>query len=51
MVTPASRATRSASAGVTARFPVATFWIESYSYRRAFASGPQAFGFMERPSR
>jgi hypothetical protein len=28
---PANRATRSASAGVTARLPVATFWIESYS--------------------
>lgn len=42
MVTPANRATRSASAGVTARLPVATFWIESHSYRRAFASGPQA---------
>ena len=31
MATPANRATRSASAGVTARLPVATFWIESHS--------------------
>ena len=29
---PASCAIRSASAGVTARLPVATFWIVSYSY-------------------
>jgi hypothetical protein len=36
---PATLATRSASAGVTERFPVATFWIESHSYRRALASG------------
>ena len=31
MVIPANRATRNASAGVTARLPVATFWIEFYS--------------------
>jgi hypothetical protein len=28
---PANLATRNASAGVTARLPVATFWIESHS--------------------
>jgi hypothetical protein len=42
MAIPVNRATRSASAGVTARLPVATFWMLSHSYRRAFASGPQA---------
>jgi hypothetical protein len=31
MGTTANRATRSASAGVTARLPVATFWIEAHS--------------------
>ena len=32
MAIPTNRATRSASTGVTARLPVATFWIESHSY-------------------
>ena len=39
MATPANRATRRASAGVTAFFPAATFWMLSYSYRRALTSG------------